>query len=347
MTVLHVKQQGAVVRRDGERLKVTWKNAESGDTETLAHQPVREVEQVVVYGNVQVTTQAAVLQLEHEVDLVFLSLYGKFRGRLTKGGSKFARLRHAQMQYVGDEQMALALAKKIVKAKLSNQAAILGQVQKERGLPREAARVAKDAIAGIEKMASDSQRAGTADILRGFEGKAGAYYFQAFRVLLDASWHFEGRKFYPAPDPFNALLSFGYALLQKDCSAMLNLVGLDPYLGCFHALEDGRPSLTLDLMEEFRPLLVDHVMLNLVQDGQIKPEDFTYTKNKKRPVSLGPEGITQVIQCYEGRMDDKILHTASQQQQTIRRSLELQARVFAQVVMKERKEYVGVAIGGR
>lgn len=344
MTVLHVKQQGAVVRRDGERLRVTWKNSKRGKTEVLAQHPIREVEQVVVYGNVQVTTQAAVLQLEHEVDLVFLSMYGKFRGRLSDGASKFAKLRHAQMRYVGDERLALGLAKKIVEAKLANQRAILQGIVDIQSLQRNARGVLKKAVKGIDQMKKESRRASSPDILRGYEGKAGAYYFEAIRHLLEPSWHFTGRKFYPAPDPFNALLSFGYALLQKDCSAMLHLVGLDPYLGCFHVLENGRPSLTLDLMEEFRPVAVDSVMLELAMSGDLAPSDFEYTKSEKRPVALGSAGIEQVIQRYERRLGELVLHTASQQKQALRRTVELQARLFAQVVMKKRAEYVGLMI---
>jgi hypothetical protein len=125
MTVLYVKEPGAVIRRDVERIKVTRRPPEKRVDELLHSIAVRDLEQVVIYGNVQLTTQAAALLLENNVDVVYLSHYGKFRGRLGQDGSKFARLRHAQLRLVGDERRALELALAIVAAKLSNQRNVL------------------------------------------------------------------------------------------------------------------------------------------------------------------------------------------------------------------------------
>lgn len=286
MTVLHVREQGAVVRKDGERVKVTQKERDSEKQVELTGAPIRELSQVAVYGNVQVTTQAVALLLAQEVDLVFLSRYGKFRGRLTKNESKFAQLRHAQLRLTGDDRRALAVAKQIVWAKLANQRNVLQELVTLGGTPA-VLDVLQRTSQGIGEMQQVSAQSGDADTLRGYEGRAGAFYFEAFKAWLPANWKFTGRQYFPAPDPFNALLSFGYALLMKDCSAALQLVGLDPYLGCFHALAYDRPSLTLDLMEEFRPLVVDRTVLSLVRAKVIQPGDFTMTKRKERPVELG------------------------------------------------------------
>ena len=340
MTVLHVREQGAVVRKDGERVEVTQKDRATQKQQLLAGAPIRELTQLVIYGNVQVTTQAVALLLEHEVDLVFLSRYGKFRGRLTNSGSKFARLRHAQLRLAGDEGRALAVAKQIVRAKLINQRNLLQEV-----VAGESVAVGErlgQAARTIDELLRGSRQANDGDSLRGYEGGAGAAYFGAVGALLVPAWNFVGRQYFPPPDPFNALLSFGYALLLKDCTAALQLVGLDPYLGCFHALEYDRPSLTLDLMEEFRPLVVDRTMLAQVRGGVIGPDDFTLTKRAARPVELGEALIPKVIAAYEERMSSTIVHTPSRTQTTIRRCLELQARIYARVVMGERGAYEGV-----
>ncbi|MEZ4673339.1 MAG: CRISPR-associated endonuclease Cas1 [Caldilineaceae bacterium] len=341
MTVLHVREQGAVVRKDGERVQVTHKEKTSAKQIILAGAPIRDLTQVAVYGNVQVTTQATALLLEHDIDLVFLSMYGKFRGRLTKSGSKFARLRHAQLRLAGDEERALTLAKAIVQSKLHNQRLVLQEIA---ALPAATA-VAPQLQAAAQRIAM-AERTGMqaldGDSLRGYEGQAGAAYFEAVGALLPSAWNFAGRQYFPAPDPFNALLSFGYALLQKDLSAALQLVGLDPFLGCFHALEYDRPSLTLDLMEEFRPLIVDHTMLALVRNGAVRPADFTFTKRKQRPVELGEVLIPKIIDAYEQRLQSRINHAPSRTQVTLRRALELQAQRYAQVVMGERTAYEGV-----
>ncbi len=335
MTILYIQEQGALVRREGEEVRVTLNDR------VISRLPVHELEQVVVCGNVQLTTQAVALLLQHEVDVVFLSFYGTFRGRLLKEGSKFARLRHAQLRLSGDEARALEVARSIVRAKLANQRNLLASLARDAAAPAAAALV--QAVEGIERMRRDCSLARDGDALRGYEGKAGAFYFAAIGALLDRSWSFQGRKYYPAPDPFNAALSFGYALLQKDIAAAVQLVGLDPYLGCFHAMQYDRPSLVLDLMEEFRPLAVDCVVLDLVRSGKLNPKEFTFTEESERPVELGAEQIGRLIRAYEARVTGPLVrHAASGTQNTIRRCYELQARLFTRLVMGERGEYVGV-----
>lgn len=350
MTVLHVREQGAVVRRAVEQIRVTRPNKETRKHELLTQTPVRELAQLVVYGNVQVTTQAAALLIQQRVDLVFMTVYGKFIARMSGSEDQFAQLQQAQMRLAGNEQATLAIAQKIVQAKLLNQrntlqslaAEITGQTPAPGAINPTAIQAFPKAAAGIEEMRRASSRATDGDQLRGFEGRAGAAYFGALRALLDPRWRFAGRQYHPAPDPFNALLSFGYALLQKDMTAVLRLVGLNPHLGCFHTLEAGRPSLTLDLMEEFRPLAVDRLLLTLVRTGAITPADFTFTGNPDRPVELGAALLPKVIAAYEKGMAETLHHRPSGQENTLRRCLELQVRLFARVVMGERKEYEGV-----
>lgn len=340
MTILHVREQGAVVRRDAEQIKVTTPQTKEKRSQVLASTPVREVEQVILYGNVQVTTQAVALLLEHEIDVVFLSMYGKFRGRLLHDtGSKFARLRHEQLKLSGDDKRSLAVAHAIVRAKLANQRNTLRLIAAQ--VNTNLAAQLNAAAGRIDQMRNESGRARDHDMLRGYEGRAGAFYFESFRALLDPSWSFEGRKYYPPPDPFNALLSFGYALLQKDVDATVQLVGLDHFVGCFHALEFGRPSLVLDLMEEFRPLAVDRPMLGAAVTGILKPEMFHFTGNKKRPVELGEKLIPQVINLYEEQMKSLIAHPSSGNN-TLRRCLELQTRTYARTVLGTRSEYEGL-----
>ncbi|MFN8493504.1 MAG: CRISPR-associated endonuclease Cas1 [Caldilineaceae bacterium] len=341
MTVLHVQEQGAVVRRTVELIKVT-KRADRQRKETLLRSiPVHELEQVVVYGNVQLTTQAAALLLQKNVDVVFLSFGGKFLFRMVNAeGGKFGRLRQAQLALSGDEQRSLAVAKAVVRAKLANQRNLLQRL----GAGAAAAHAAAltQAAQTIDQMRTAAARATDADSLRGFEGRAAATYFGSLKPLLEPRWAFQGRAFHPPPDAFNALLSFGYALLLKDVTATLQIVGLDPYMGCFHALEYGRPSLTLDLMEEFRPLVVDEMALGLVLAGKLKPEDFTQTGQAEQPVLLGAKHLSTVITAYEQRLDTVLLHKPSESRQKLRRCFELQARIYARVVLETRSEYEGL-----
>ena len=326
MGTIYVKEQGAVVRRDGERLRVTLKREE------LTSIPLLHLDQLALMGNVQLTTPAATRLLERGVDVVYLSKYGKFRGRLVRSGSKFAQLRHRQLQMASDEQVALGIARAIVVAKVGNQRVVL-QRRTER-VPD-----ARRALDGMMQMGRRAEQARSLDSLRGFEGKAGAFYFEALRALLPPDWGFEKRTYHPPPDPANSLLSFGYTLLLKDVTAAIQVVGLDPYLGFFHALGYDRPALALDLMEEWRPVIVDSMFLDIVAKKRLLPNDFKRTENPRRPCSLGEAGVRVVIEQYEQRLQTSVAHALARGQTTYRRAIELQARQLARVVRGEDRGY--------
>ena len=177
------------------------------------------------------------------------------------------------------------------------------------------------------------------DQLRGFEGKAAAYYFDGIRTFFDPAWGFQKRDYYPPPDPANALLSFAYTLLLKDVEAQIQLVGLDPYLGFFHTLGYNRPALALDLMEEFRPAVADIVVLTLVRGEQITLDDFEQTGDPDLPVRMTRAAIDVLVAAYETRMEDRIYHPLANGQTNFRRVIELQARQMARVVRGEAETY--------
>lgn len=337
MSVIYVREQGAVVRRRGERLLVTQGEA------TLLDIPLLHVEQVVVFGNVQLTTPAVARLLQAEIDVVYLSQYGKFRGRLIHTGSKFARLRVAQLRKMSDEAVNLTIAKQVVVGKLSNQRALLhhylGVVAKQDATAKDRRDRILRSSAGIGRLIQKATTATQADSLRGFEGSAGAHYWAAFRVLLTNDFGFQGRKYFPPPDPVNALLSFGYSLLLKDVSAAVQLVGLDPFLGFFHTIDYGRPSLSLDLMEEFRPVLVDKMVLKLVNEAQITANHFEQTANDKQPLRLTEPAIQQVIAAYETALNQSVPHLDAGGQTAQRRVIELQVRRLARVIQDQALQY--------
>lgn len=337
MTTVYVREQGAVVRKRGERLVVTK------DHQELMDLPLMHVRQLAVVGNVQLTTQAVAALLQNDVDVVFFSLRFKFRGRLMATGSKFAQLRHAQLQAMSDEARALEIARQVVMGKLTNQRVIL-----QRQLASGAQGAARDALTqgvmGIAAMREGAGRADSLDSLRGYEGKGGAYYFAAFKALLDPGWGFQGRAYYPPPDPINSALSLGYSLLLKDAIAAVQLVGLDPYLGFFHAIEYARPSLALDVMEEFRPILVDTLVLELVNRRRLTPADFVRTGRKERPVEMSEAGLELFLRAYEERLETRVRHPITGDQVTYRRCLELQVRQLGGIVLGKAERYVPVTI---
>jgi CRISPR-associated protein Cas1 len=337
MTTVYVREQGSTVRRRGERIVVTKQQHDLMDL------PLIHLEQLALVGSVQLTAQAAATLLQNNVDVVYYSSRFKYLGRLVTNDSKFAQLRHAQLQAMNDEAATLRLARQMVLGKISNGRVVLQRRLRDAVDPPTRSALA-GAVAGMARMMDGAARADDPDRLRGYEGQAAVHYFSGLRALLDPAWGFTVRAYHPAPDPMNALLSFGYALLQKDTVSAVQLVGLDPYLGYFHTIDYGRPSMALDLMEEFRPILVDTLVLGLISRNQITPSDFVRTGRTERPLELAPAGLDLVLRSYEDRMAQRIKHPVAAQRVTYRRCLELQARQVAHVVLGRADTYVPVVI---
>lgn len=326
MSVVYVREQNAVIRKQGELLRVT---AGEGELFTI---PLANLEQLVVMGNAQLTTPAAILLLQAGVDVVLMSRYGKYRGRLTAMESKFAELRHAQFRLCDNEGRCLQVAAQIVAGKVNNQRVVLQRRASEDSR-------AAQALDGMMQMLKMAGQSATLDQLRGYEGKAAAYYFDGIKTFFAPEWGFKTREYYPPPDPANALLSFAYTLLVKDVEAKIQLVGLDPYLGFFHTLGYSRPALVLDVMEEFRPMISDIVVLNLVRGEQITLDDFEWTNDQELPVRMSREAVDKVVAAYEQRLEDRVFHPLANGQTNYRRAIELQVRQMARVIRQEAEFY--------
>lgn len=198
----------------------------------------------------------------------------------------------------------------------------------------------------LESLASLVESAGTAQTaatLLGIEGAAARLYFEALPSMLrpqgtlpGAPFAFEGRSRRPPTDPVNCLLSYAYALLVKDLVATVWSVGLDPYLGLYHRPRFGRPALALDLAEEFRPLVGDSVVVNLINNGEIRPSDFVV---RAGGVSLTADGRRTVLGAYERRLDVEVTHPVFRYRVTYRRVFEVQARILAAHLLGELPTY--------
>lgn len=348
MSAIYVKEQGAVVGRRGERLVVRKQR------QVLDEFPLSQITQLVLMGNVQLTTQALKTLVRRDIDVVYLSSYGKFEVRPEGHGSKHVALRQRQLQMVNDGAVALTQARAIVDGKIHNQRVILqrqlkrlaeagGQARGMAVYPRHRGQF-ENALNGMIQMQQQVPQAATLDALRGYEGKAAVYYFDAMRTLLDPAWGFARRDYYPPPDPFNALLSFAYSLLLKDVRAAVHTVGLDVFAGFFHGVRYNRPSLALDLMEEWRPLIADSLCLELVNRGNIVPEQFVQTGMKERPIELGEAGVVQVLQAYGNRLQTRVYHPLAGPggDTTLQHALVLQARRLAQVIAGKETVYIPV-----
>lgn len=190
-------------------------------------------------------------------------------------------------------------------------------------------------------------KAGNAESLEsllGYEGTAARIYFGAFAGMLKRSdeqgetfaLDFEGRNRRPPPDPVNALLSFTYALLTKDWTVTLQAVGLDPFLGFYHKPRYGRPSLALDLMEEFRPLIADSVVISVINNSIVGADSFI---RHGLGVAIKDAARKRLIQAYERRMDQLVTHPIFDYRISYRRVLEVQARLLGRFLLGEIPEY--------
>jgi CRISPR-associated protein Cas1 len=194
----------------------------------------------------------------------------------------------------------------------------------------------------LEHLARKAERADALDALLGLEGTAARSYFSAFTGMLkgdaamSGSFDLDGRNRRPPKDPINAMLSFVYSLLTKDLVLALSAVGLDPLLGFYHQPRFGRPALALDLMEEFRPLVADSVVIGALNGGMIGSDDFS---SHLAGVAMKPAGRRRLLLAYERRMDQLITHPVFGYRISYRRVLEVQARLLARCLLGEIELY--------
>jgi CRISPR-associated protein Cas1 len=316
MAVLYLTEQGSIVRKTSDRL-IVEKNHE-----TLLEVPCLKLDTLLIYGNVQVTTQALAELLDHGIELAFLSMSGKLRGQLTPPKAKNIPLRMRQYDLARSEAFCLRLARTLVAAKIGNSLAVVSRFRENHPekVSREEVRELRESAAGVERAAS-------LESLLGTEGSAAARYFSALGKMVPAEMGFDGRNRRPPRDPLNALLSFGYVLVGQELQSLLDAMGFDPYLGFYHQVDYGRPSLALDLLEEFRAPLVDRFSTTLLNTEVLRKDDFfttaeggvelhreamkryftAYQKELTMPLSLGGEQLS--FRHLFRRQAERLAHT--------------------------------------
>ena len=269
--------------------------------------PLHHLQGIVTLGQVYTSPELLRACLERNLSLVFLSERGRFQGRLEGIAAPGAWLRRNQLEVHLDPARSLELAKAFVKGKLANQRHILQRAAREASedLP-----LAFDKAAGhIQRIQQHVDIMETHDQVRGCEGEAAARYFEVFSSLIrrqPSPFIWNGRNRRPPRDELNAMLSFTYTLLMSDCLSACQAVGLDPAFGFLHAFRPGRPSLALDLMEAFRPLVADRLVLTLVNNQQVSPKAFRQTESGA--VEMDDETRKLLIITHQQRKAQVIHH---------------------------------------
>jgi len=326
------------VGKSGEVLKVKDKD------KVVQEIRLKDVSQVNLMGAVQISTQAVQGLMQAEIPLLYFSMGGWFYGMTQSVGLKNIMWRREQFRRADDERFCLRLAKKLVEGKIRNQRTLLMRNHVE---------PPADALRFMKAIMGEAERTESSSSLLGMEGVAARTYFQHFGGMLKigrsreadddlafgeqndsslVSFDFQKRNRRPPRDPVNALLSLGYSLLAKDLTVACAAVGLDPYLGYYHQPRFGRPALALDLMEPFRPLVVDSAVLTAINQRMVTEKHFNQAGDS---VALTPQGRKAFFQAYEQRMDQLVTHPIFGYRVSYRRILEIQVRLLARLLTGE------------
>ncbi len=325
----HVQANGATVGKNGDVLEVRLRD---GSKQVLR---LRSLSHLSLYGQVQLTPGAIQALCSAGIGASFFSSGGWYYGTLGGVAGPSVHTRIAQFATAADSSRCLRLARAFVRGKIQNCRTLLR---------RNAADEPTEALACLKDCAADAARAESIQTLLGIEGSAARVYFRAFTALLvprsgaDATFDFESRNRRPPRDPVNALLSFAYALLVRDARIALLAAGFDPTVGFLHQPRPGRPALALDLMEEFRPLLADSVVLTAINTEVVQAGDFVRAAGS---VALSPRGRKAFLGAWERRLQQEVTHPVFGYRITYRRVLEVQARLLARAVTGELPDYAG------
>ena len=335
---LVVQSQRARIAKDGETLKI----ADEEQGEILVR--LNEVSDVAVFGNVSITAPALATLMEREIPVAFHSHGGWFRGIAHGIGHRNVEVRTAQYRASFDEGFCLRFARDLVAAKIVNQRTILRRNWRGEADARKTAldrlKAARKAVGGAAAL----------DALLGLEGDAAATYFRAFAGLLAppgtgdsadeaaalAPFRFRSRNRRPPTDPVNAMLSLAYAMLTRHLTVALAAVGLDPYRGFFHAPRYGRPALALDVMEPFRAIIADSVVLTVVNTGEMSAADFVAAATG---TALTAAGRRRFVGAFERRLSQETTHPVFGYRLSMRRLLLMQARLLSRHLLGELPRY--------
>jgi CRISP-associated protein Cas1 len=373
MSTLYVTEPGSRIEKEYRHLLVTC------DDETLLRVPLASVDHVVLVGQgVGATTPALHALLAAGIGLSLVSGRGELLGRLEPPSGKNLELRRRQYERAADPGFCLEFARPVVLGKLHNYRA-LALRWTSRGEAFRQERAAEDGLssngtpsAGTPSAAAGSpgnasplraladaldraERAPDLATLRGIEGTASKAYFAVLRGCLRAGMPFDRRSRRPPADPVNALLSLGYTLLGEAIGTALEIVGLDPYQGFYHAAKYGRPALALDLLEEFRGPVADSVALTLINKRMLGAEDFVSGSGEdavaggeadgRAPgVYLKRDALKIYLREFSERLESSFTHPLAGRPLTYRKCLEVQARQAAKTITGELSRYTPLRV---
>jgi len=332
LNTLYVQSQGAYLRLDHETLVLET------DDEDPFQVPLHHLGGIVLFGNVLVSPFLLFRCAEDGRSIAWFTRGGRFQGRLQGPVSGNVLLRRAQHEVISEKTTSQSLAAAFVRGKLRNARYVLQRSLRD-GL--EHSQPVAEGIELLDEMIERVPRATSLDELRGIEGNGTMLYFGLFNELIrseEPSFVFRGRNRRPPRDPVNALLSFAYSLLTTEVAGALEGVGLDPQTGFLHALRPGRPSLALDLIEEFRPVIADRAVLSLINRGQLSAGDFD--EREGGAVMLNETGRSTFLEHWQARKQRAVQHPVLERSVAYGLLPHVQARLLARTIREDIDEYL-------
>lgn len=325
MSTLYLMQQGTTLKREQERFMI------QPPKEAATEVPLREVQQILVFGNIQLTTAVISTCLEQPIPVIFLTQLGEYKGHLWSAEAADLVVETAQFQRRQEAEFQRGMAREIVQGKLWNSKQLLLRLNRKRQLA--------DVAAVINQLDTDREAVSrlentqTLDQIRGYEGAGAARYFSALnQLLVNPGFVLKERVFHPPTDPMNALLSFAYTLLFNNVFSLLLVEGLNPYLGHLHGAERPKPYLAFDLMEEWRSPVADTLVMKLVNQKILSPTDFTYP-NQAGGVYLEGTARRLFLKHFDARLNEQLTHPDVQPQVSYRRAIQLQIQRYKRAVL--------------
>ncbi len=355
---LYLTTPGTYVARDHLTLRVKVPLGPSGAPATLENLkseisnfkslsiPIHHLESICVFGPSTVSAPALDLCWENGVAVNYLSEWGHLQARMTGVADTSVTLRRTQFRAADDPAKCAAISRQIIAGKIQNSRNSLLRGARESDIPDSKSQIseATEAMARQIRQLAEfeiSNLKSQIDELRGAEGQGAQTYFSVFSLLLKQQrddFNFTIRSRRPPRDRVNCLLSFLYALVRHDCIAALTAAGLDPFVGFLHVDRPNRPSLALDLMEEFRPWLSDRLAVTLINRQQIGPEHFRIREGGA--VEFTDAGRKLVIKAYQERKQEKLTHPLLDQEFRLGQLPFIQARVLARHLRGDIPDYI-------
>ena len=333
LNTLFVTTQGAYLAKDGDTVAVRI------EKQTRLRVPIHTLAQIVCFGNVSCSPFLMGFCGENNVLLSFLTENGRFLARVHGKVSGNVLLRTQQYRDADNPKKATTIARATIMAKISNCRTVINRCLRDRPNATGIADLQR-ASAYLSHSLEVLQQAGNLDLIRGLEGEAARTYFDIFDNLISSQkdcFAFTGRNRRPPLDNVNALLSFVYTLLVHDITAALETVGLDPAAGFLHALRPGRPSLALDIMEEFRPFIADRLVLSLINRQQVKPKGFKTTESGA--VTMDDDTRKTVLVAWQNRKKEELTHPFTGEKVNIGLLPHIQAMLLARHIRDELEAY--------